>query len=173
MLLRLCLPLTSDVCELQMGYPCLSLHGGKDQSDRESTINDFKSDVCNLLVATSVAARGLDVKDLILVVNYHPPSHHEDYVHRVGRTGMLGCKLPALCCLWDLLCRITAHMCLFAAWMPISVILVCGGIRRAITMYFCAVSLFQLQSVPWALVFPLLTHFITMGSLFQSMLYSS
>ena len=70
-----------------MGYPCLSLHGGKDQSDRESTINDFKQDVCNLLVATSIAARGLDVKELVLVVNYDTPNHHEDYVHRVGRTG--------------------------------------------------------------------------------------
>ena len=49
----------------QSGYPCLSLHGGKDQSDRESTISDFKSNVCNVLVATSVAARGLDVKDLV------------------------------------------------------------------------------------------------------------
>ena len=71
----------------QVGYPCLSLHGGKDQSDRESTINDFKQDVCNLLVATSIAARGLDVKELVLVVNYDTPNHHEDYVHRVGRTG--------------------------------------------------------------------------------------
>ena len=72
---------------LQVGYPCLSLHGGKDQLDRESTIKDFKTDVCNVLVATSVAARGLDVKDLKLVVNYVVPNHHEDYVHRVGRTG--------------------------------------------------------------------------------------
>ena len=55
--------------------------------DRESTIHDFKTDVCNLLIATSVAARGLDVKDLIVVINYDPPNHHEDYVHRVGRTG--------------------------------------------------------------------------------------
>lgn len=46
----------------QSGYPCLTLHGGKDQMDRESTLADFKSDVCNLLIATSVAARGLDVK---------------------------------------------------------------------------------------------------------------
>ncbi|KAK2077954.1 hypothetical protein QBZ16_003822 [Prototheca wickerhamii] len=67
---------------LRHGYPCLSLHGGKDQSDRESTIADFKSDVCNVLVATSVAARGLDVKDLVLVVNYDAPNHLEDYVHR-------------------------------------------------------------------------------------------
>jgi len=54
---------------MQSGYPCLSLHGGKDQSDRESTIADFKSDVCNVLIATSVAARGLDVKDLVCPSN--------------------------------------------------------------------------------------------------------
>jgi ATP-dependent RNA helicase DDX46/PRP5 len=47
---------------LRSGYPCLSLHGGKEQTDRECTIADFKSDVCNILIATSVAARGLDVK---------------------------------------------------------------------------------------------------------------
>ncbi len=73
---------------MQVGYPCLSLHGAKDQSDRESTINDFKSGVSNVLVATCIAARGLDVKDLVLVVNYEVPNHHEDYVHRVGRTGL-------------------------------------------------------------------------------------
>jgi len=81
---------------LRAGYPCLSLHGGKDQSDRESTISDFKSNVCNVLVATSVAARGLDVKDLVLVVNYDCPNHHEDYVHRVGRTGRAGAKGTAV-----------------------------------------------------------------------------
>ena len=73
-----------------MGYPCLSLHGGKEQTDRESTISDFKGNVCNILVATSIAARGLDVKDLVLVVNYDVPDHYEDYVHRVGRTGRAG-----------------------------------------------------------------------------------
>lgn len=77
---------------LRSGYPCLSLHGGKDQSDRQSTIADFKSNVCNILVATSIAARGLDVKELVLVVNYDPPNHIEDYVHRVGRTGRAGNK---------------------------------------------------------------------------------
>ena len=76
------------MCLSQVGYPCLSLHGAKDQSDRESTINDFKTGVSNVLVATSIAARGLDVKDLVLVVNYEVPNHHEDYVHRVGRTGL-------------------------------------------------------------------------------------
>ncbi|KAJ6306140.1 hypothetical protein OIU78_021464 [Salix suchowensis] len=77
---------------LKFGHPCLSLHGAKDQTDRESTISDFKSNVCNLLIATSVAARGLDVKDLELVVNYDVPNHYEDYVHRVGRTGRAGRK---------------------------------------------------------------------------------
>ncbi len=51
----------------QSGYPCLSLHGGKDQSDRECTVADFKAGVGNILIATSVAARGLDVRDLVLV----------------------------------------------------------------------------------------------------------
>ena len=77
---------------LKAGYPCLSLHGGKDQNDRASTIKDFKEDVCNLLIATSVAARGLDVPELNLVINYDVPNHHEDYVHRVGRTGRAGRK---------------------------------------------------------------------------------
>eukprot|EP00884_Botryococcus_braunii_P023090 jgi/Botrbrau1/9465/Bobra.0252s0086.1 len=81
---------------LRVGYPVLSLHGGKDQSDRESTISDFKTSVSNLLIATSVAARGLDVKDLDLVINYDTPNHHEDYVHRVGRTGRAGRRGTAI-----------------------------------------------------------------------------
>ncbi|TVU43579.1 hypothetical protein EJB05_10059, partial [Eragrostis curvula] len=80
----------------QHGYPCLSLHGGKDQSDRESTVADFKGNFCSLLIATSVAARGLDVKELELVVNYDVPNHYEDYVHRVGRTGRAGRKGSAV-----------------------------------------------------------------------------
>merc|ERR1719510_2502453 len=69
---------------------CGSLHGGIDQYDRDSTITDFKSGKIKILVATSVAARGLDVKELILVVNYDCPNHYEDYVHRCGRTGRAG-----------------------------------------------------------------------------------
>eukprot|EP00112_Aurelia_sp_Birch-Aquarium-sp1_P002901 Seg1321.8 transcript_id=Seg1321.8/GoldUCD/mRNA.D3Y31 product="putative ATP-dependent RNA helicase DDX46" protein_id=Seg1321.8/GoldUCD/D3Y31 len=77
---------------LKRGYPCLSLHGGMDQFDRDSTIADFKNGVIKIMVATSVAARGLDVKHLNLVVNYDCPNHYEDYVHRVGRTGRAGNK---------------------------------------------------------------------------------
>uniref|UniRef100_A0A8B9PQE6 Probable ATP-dependent RNA helicase DDX46 n=1 Tax=Apteryx owenii TaxID=8824 RepID=A0A8B9PQE6_APTOW len=77
---------------MRAAYPCLSLHGGIDQYDRDSIINDFKNGICKLLVATSVAARGLDVKQLMLVVNYSCPNHYEDYVHRAGRTGRAGNK---------------------------------------------------------------------------------
>jgi ATP-dependent RNA helicase DDX46/PRP5 len=87
-----------DACDALMaslikhGYPCMTLHGGMDQADRDSTLADFKNKVTTILVATSLAARGLDVKDLNLVVNYDTPSHYEDYVHRVGRTGRAGNK---------------------------------------------------------------------------------
>ncbi|XP_044252911.1 probable ATP-dependent RNA helicase DDX46 [Tribolium madens] len=77
---------------MKAAYNCLSLHGGIDQFDRDSTIIDFKSGKVKLLIATSVAARGLDVKHLILVVNYDCPNHYEDYVHRCGRTGRAGNK---------------------------------------------------------------------------------
>ncbi|KAM6495754.1 P-loop containing nucleoside triphosphate hydrolase protein [Amanita muscaria] len=77
---------------MRKGYLCMSLHGGKDQIDRDSTIADFKSGVVPIVIATSVAARGLDVKQLRLVVNYDAPNHMEDYVHRAGRTGRAGNK---------------------------------------------------------------------------------
>ncbi|KAF7332126.1 hypothetical protein MKEN_00093600 [Mycena kentingensis (nom. inval.)] len=77
---------------MRKGYVCMSLHGGKDQVDRDSTIADFKSGVVPIVIATSVAARGLDVKQLKLVINYDAPNHMEDYVHRAGRTGRAGNK---------------------------------------------------------------------------------
>lgn len=81
---------------MRKGYPCMSIHGGKDQIDRDSTIEDFKAGIFPVLVATSVAARGLDVKQLKLVVNYDAPNHLEDYVHRAGRTGRAGNKGTAV-----------------------------------------------------------------------------
>lgn len=75
---------------MRKGYPCMSIHGGKDQIDRDSTVDDFKAGVIPIMIATSVAARGLDVKQLKLVVNFDAPNHLEDYVHRAGRTGRAG-----------------------------------------------------------------------------------
>eukprot|EP01119_Soliformovum_irregulare_P010096 TRINITY_DN2468_c0_g1_i1.p1 TRINITY_DN2468_c0_g1~~TRINITY_DN2468_c0_g1_i1.p1 ORF type:complete len:779 (-),score=263.67 TRINITY_DN2468_c0_g1_i1:26-2362(-) len=80
----------------KLGIPSLSLHGGRDQQDRDFTIDDFKRKVRTIMVATSVAARGLDVKDLNLVVNYDVPNHMEDYVHRCGRTGRAGATGTAI-----------------------------------------------------------------------------
>ncbi|KAH8919063.1 P-loop containing nucleoside triphosphate hydrolase protein [Atractiella rhizophila] len=77
---------------LRKNYVCMSIHGGKDQVDRDAAITDFKSGVVPILTATSVAARGLDVKQLKLVINYDCPNHMEDYVHRAGRTGRAGNK---------------------------------------------------------------------------------
>lgn len=74
----------------RVGYPAGVLHGGKGQEERDQTLADFKTGIRSLLVATSVAGRGLDVKGLLLVVNYAAPNHLEDYVHRVGRTGRAG-----------------------------------------------------------------------------------
>lgn len=75
---------------LDVGYHAIVLHGGMDQADRDGAIDDFRNRVSNVLIATSIAARGLDVKALRLVVNYSAPNHYEDYVHRCGRTGRAG-----------------------------------------------------------------------------------
>ena len=77
---------------IKKGYVTMSLHGGKDQVDRDETISDFKAGNVPIVTATSVAARGLDVKQLKLVINYDAPNHMEDYVHRAGRTGRAGNK---------------------------------------------------------------------------------
>lgn len=77
---------------MRRGYLVMSLHGGKDQIDRDETIANFKAGIVPIVTATSVAARGLDVKQLKLVINYDAPNHMEDYVHRAGRTGRAGNK---------------------------------------------------------------------------------
>jgi ATP-dependent RNA helicase DDX46/PRP5 len=74
------------------GYPTIALHGGIDQIDRDAFLSEFKSLKKKVMVATSVAGRGLDVKECRCVINYNCPNHLEDYVHRVGRTGRAGLK---------------------------------------------------------------------------------
>ena len=72
------------------GYKVGELHGDKSQSARQSILNAFKSGELDLLVATDVAARGLDIQDLDVVVNFDIPGQPELYVHRIGRTGRAG-----------------------------------------------------------------------------------
>lgn len=69
------------------GIPALAIHGNKSQSARTKALADFKSGDIQVLVATDIAARGIDIKDLPHVVNFELPNVAEDYVHRIGRTG--------------------------------------------------------------------------------------
>lgn len=80
----------------QRGFPADSLHGDKSQAERESTLKKFKQRAVKVIVATDVAARGLDIKDLTHVVNHSLPWDSESYVHRIGRTGRNGQKGTAI-----------------------------------------------------------------------------
>lgn len=72
------------------GYEAEAIHGNKSQAQREKALAKFKQGLVPVLVATDVAARGVDVKDIGLVVNYDLPNEPEAYVHRIGRTGRAG-----------------------------------------------------------------------------------
>ncbi|KAM6892904.1 putative ATP-dependent RNA helicase DDX4 [Lycodopsis pacificus] len=70
--------------------PTTSIHGDREQREREQALADFRFGKCPVLVATSVAARGLDIPDVQHVVNYDLPNNVDEYVHRIGRTGRCG-----------------------------------------------------------------------------------
>jgi len=72
---------------LRDGFKAESIHGDKRQSQRRKAIDLFDKDKVNILIATDVAARGLDIKEITHVINYTIPNTHEDYTHRIGRTG--------------------------------------------------------------------------------------
>ncbi|XP_055388667.1 uncharacterized protein LOC129617513 [Condylostylus longicornis] len=78
------------------GKGAVAIHGQKTQRDRDRAIGEFKSGARQILVATDVAARGLDISDVTAVVNYDLPKTIEDYVHRIGRTGRAGKKGTAV-----------------------------------------------------------------------------
>lgn len=72
------------------GFKVASIHGGKSQGQRTRALSSFKKNDVTILVATDVAARGIDVSDITHVVNYAQPQSYEDYVHRIGRAGRAG-----------------------------------------------------------------------------------
>lgn len=74
------------------GFPCRCIHGDKTQQERDGTLAEFKAGDVPILIATDVAARGLDVKDIRVVVNFDMPNNIEDYIHRIGRTGRAGAR---------------------------------------------------------------------------------
>ena len=77
---------------LNNGYKVVSIHGDKAQSERQEAMNDFKRGRANILIATDVASRGIDIKELDAVINFDMPNVPETYVHRIGRTGRAGSK---------------------------------------------------------------------------------
>ncbi|XP_076440930.1 ATP-dependent RNA helicase DDX4-like [Babylonia areolata] len=74
----------------QSGYPTTSIHGDRLQREREEALRAFKKGNSSVLIATNVAARGLDIPDVAHVINYDMPSDIDEYVHRIGRTGRCG-----------------------------------------------------------------------------------
>ncbi|MEM9528903.1 MAG: C-terminal helicase domain-containing protein, partial [Bacteroidota bacterium] len=78
------------------GIPANAIHGNKSQNARQKALNSFKNGDTNVLVATDIAARGIDIDELSHVVNYDLPNVPETYVHRIGRTGRAGASGKAL-----------------------------------------------------------------------------
>jgi len=72
------------------GFPADAIHGGKTQGQRQRALESFKKSKTTILVATDVAARGIDVVDVTHVINYSQPGSYQDYVHRIGRAGRAG-----------------------------------------------------------------------------------
>lgn len=86
---------TKKMCDLlarnlSRQFGAAAIHGDKSQSERDHVLNQFRTGRSPVLVATDVAARGLDIKDIRVVINYDFPTGIEDYVHRIGRTGRAG-----------------------------------------------------------------------------------
>lgn len=75
---------------IERGFRADSIHGGKTQGQRTRALKQFKDSKINILVATDVAARGIDIADITHVINYTTPQTYDDYVHRIGRAGRAG-----------------------------------------------------------------------------------
>jgi len=80
----------------ERGFGSVSIHGNKNQAQRQRALNDFKENRAQVLVATDVAARGLDIPNVTHVINYDAPENYADYIHRIGRTGRADKKGKAL-----------------------------------------------------------------------------
>ena len=80
----------------QRGFRVASIHGNKSQSQRQKALEMFRRGRINILIATDVVARGIDVKDITHVINYELPESYDHYLHRIGRTGRAGKKGKAI-----------------------------------------------------------------------------
>lgn len=81
---------------LDKGFKAASIHGNKTQGQRQRALDQFKQGQINILLATDVASRGIDIDNVTHVINYDAPESYDDYVHRIGRTGRAGKKGTAI-----------------------------------------------------------------------------
>lgn len=81
---------------IQRGFKVAAIHGNKNQNQRQRALDQFKREEIQVLLATDVASRGLDIEDVTHVINYDQPASYEDYIHRIGRTGRADKKGKAL-----------------------------------------------------------------------------
>ena len=89
---------TEDIADMleRDGFSTGCLHGDMQQRDRTRSLKRFQDGLCNIFITTDVAARGLNMKDIMLVVNYNVPEDPEAYIHRIGRTGRAGAEGKAI-----------------------------------------------------------------------------
>ncbi len=81
---------------VERGFKAAAIHGNKSQNQRQKALQQFKHNEIQILLATDVASRGLDIDDVTHVINYEMPASMEDYIHRIGRTGRANKKGIAL-----------------------------------------------------------------------------
>ncbi|OGH20400.1 MAG: hypothetical protein A3D74_01600 [Candidatus Levybacteria bacterium RIFCSPHIGHO2_02_FULL_37_13] len=81
---------------INSGFKAAAIHGNKSQNQRQRALDEFKKNKIQVLLATDVASRGLDIQDVTHVINYDQPASYDDYVHRIGRTGRIDKKGTAL-----------------------------------------------------------------------------
>ena len=72
---------------MKRGFKAAAIHGNKSQSQRLRILDQFRRDEINVLLATDIASRGLDISGVTHVINFDPPESYEAYIHRIGRTG--------------------------------------------------------------------------------------
>ena len=107
---------TKRMCDqLAMGlgreFRAAAIHGDKRQQERDWVLNEFKTGKALLMCATDVAARGLDIADIMYVINYDMPGNIEDYIHRIGRTGRAGRKGTAYSFFTDKNAKMGGQLC--------------------------------------------------------------
>jgi len=123
---------------LERGFRAASIHGDLGQSAREKALNDFKAGKSDVLVATDVAARGIDIDGITHVVNYQCPEDEKTYVHRIGRTARAGAEGISVTFVdWDELAR----------WKMIDTALELG-LGEPEETYSSSEHLYQLLNIP-------------------------